>query len=445
MPTLLADPLVRLVVATRTIAILGAPVTLLLVAVLRPPEEQGFYFVFTNVQAVAFVFEYGVGAMLVQFAAHSSGPKASHGATGATDVLEGAAVAATLRAARRWFGTAAVVVLAVVLPLGFVLFGRAADTEGVSYAVPWLVMAISVGSYLAIIPFICVLEGSGHLRRVQRMRLIQVTAVTACLWSLIPVVGSLYAIAAANLLSLLVAGVWLMVAFPGLVSRTARVAAAAPDAALHSAQSRTAVAWLAAFVGPQLLAPIVFHYQGPVSAGQLGLSLAAASAPLMFAVSWLQARYPEYGSLAARNQLGLLDATAKRATAQAVLVCMVLSAALLGMLVVVRQAYPPLASRFLPLGGVASLSVASLASLLYQAMAGHLRAHREETLVWPVVIGMTVAVAATLVGARHGPTIAAAAYTVGIVFVLLPWAAAVFVRRYRVLNAGRQAAVEPQR
>src|SRR5688500_8742339 len=163
--TLLADPLVRLVVATRAIAILGAPVTLLLVAVLRPPEEQGFYFVFTNVQAVAFVFEYGVGAMLVQFAAHSSGD----------------AVAATLRAARRWFGTAAVVLLAVVLPLGFVLFREAAGTDGVSYAIPWLVMAISVASYLAIIPFICVLEGSGHLRRVQRMRLMQVIAVTACL------------------------------------------------------------------------------------------------------------------------------------------------------------------------------------------------------------------------------------------------------------------------
>ena len=116
------------------------------------------------------------------------------------------------------------------------------------------------------------------------------------------------------------------------------------------------------------------------------------------------------------------------------------------MLAVVRETYPPLASRFLPLVGVASLSVASLASLLYQAMAGHLRAHREETLVWPVVIGMSVAVAATLVGARNGPTIAAVAYTVGIVFVLLPWAAAVFLRRYRVLNAGQpHAAVEPPR
>ena len=418
--------------------------TLLLVALLRPPEEQGFYFVFTNVQAVAAVFEYGVGAMLVQFAAHSIGATAA--AAGRADVVEDRAVAATLRAARRWFGTAAVVVLAMILPLGFALFGPAANATGVSYAVPWLVMSIAVGSYLAIIPFICVLEGSGHLRRVQRMRLIQVVAVTACLWTLIPAVGSLWAIAAANLLSFFVAAGWLMAAFPGLLFRRSSGTAPAPDAALHAAQSRTAGAWLAAFAGPQLLAPIVFHYQGAAAAGQLGLSLAAASAPLMFAVSWLQARYPEYGSLAASNQLGLLDVTANRATTQAVLVFCLGSAALLGTLAVIREVYPPLASRFLPLGGVASLSAASLASLLYQAMAGHLRAHREETLLWPVVIGVIAAVAATVLGAQFGATSAAAGYSAAIVFVLLPWSAAVFVRRHRALNArDRQSVVEPLR
>src|SRR5688572_1135579 len=243
--TLLADPLVRLVVATRAIAILGAPITLLLVALLRPPEEQGFYFIFTNVQAVAFVFEYGVGAMLVQFAAHSSGATVALGTTRA-DVLD-SAIAPTLRTARRWFGAAAVVVLAIILPLGFALFGRTADATGVSYVGPWLAMVLSVGSYLAIIPFICVLEGSGYLRRVQGMRLIQVIAVTACLWILIPAVGSLYAIAAANVLSFFVAAGWLMIAFPGVVFRRSSGAAPAPDSALHTAQSRTAGTWLAAF------------------------------------------------------------------------------------------------------------------------------------------------------------------------------------------------------
>jgi hypothetical protein len=57
---------------------------------------------------------------------------------------------------------------------------------------------------------------------------------------------------------------------------------------------------------------------------------------------------------------------------------------------------------------------------------------------------MTSAVGATMLSVRFGATIAAAAYSVAIVFVLWPLAAAVFVRRYRILNARqRQPAVEP--
>jgi len=71
MTTLLADPVVRLVLLTRLVLLAGAPVTLFLVTALRSAEEQGFYFVFANVQAIAVLFEYVIGAMLVQFASHA--------------------------------------------------------------------------------------------------------------------------------------------------------------------------------------------------------------------------------------------------------------------------------------------------------------------------------------------------------------------------------------
>jgi len=68
----IGNPTIRLVLLSRVIALASAPVTLILVAALRSPAEQGFYFVFVNVQALAVLFELGVGSMLVQFAAHAS-------------------------------------------------------------------------------------------------------------------------------------------------------------------------------------------------------------------------------------------------------------------------------------------------------------------------------------------------------------------------------------
>jgi hypothetical protein len=168
----------------------------------------------------------------------------------------------------------------------------------------------------------------------------------------------------------------------------------------------------------------------------VGLSLAAASAPLMLALSWLQAKYPEYGAQVAKNDLATLDAIAARATRLAFCVCCLLMVMLLVMVVWLGVAYPEVAERFLSPAGVAALCAANLSYLLYQAMAGHLRAHREETLLWPIVIGSGAAIAATVTAAPRGSDAAAFAYSAAAVGVLLPLSVAAFLHRRHELHVG---------
>jgi hypothetical protein len=437
---LLADPVVRLVVLTRLALLVAAPVTLFLVAGLRPAAEQGFYFVFANVQAIAVLFEFGVGAMLVQFASHASTPLRAVGVPGVAAAHNDKRVLETLASARRWFNGAAVAVLAVVLPAGFALFRDEATRSSTAFSVAWVALTVSLAAYLTIVPSICVLEGSGHLRRVQRMRLVQALAATMSLWALIPVVGSLTAVAAATVVNLTVAGGWLFLRFPAYVNPfPPRTVLASDDAGMFSAQSRAAVNGVIGFLGPQLISPIVFHLQGAVAAGQIGLSLAAANAPLMLAVSWLQAKYPEYGTLVARSEFARLEQTARRATEQAVLAWLTSTAGLLILVAGLQRSLPPVGDRFLPIVSVAALSTASLGYLLYQAMAGQLRAHREETLLWPMVLGTAASIGATIAGAYRGASTAAVAHATAVLCVLLPLSVAAFVRRRRVLHTERSA------
>jgi hypothetical protein len=331
------------------------------------------------------------------------------------------------------------VVVATVLPGGVALFRQEAVRNHISYAVPWIALTLTLGCYLTIIPRICVLEGIGQLRRVQRMRLIQAAVSTACLWSLVPVAGSLTAIAVASIANLLVAAAWLAVSFPAAVragpaEQAAPIAAPTSGTSVMRAQNRSAASWIIGFLGPQLLSPIVFRFQGAAAAGQVGLSLAAATAPLMVSLSWLQARYPEYGGLVARGELDLLDSTAKRATAQALAVCGVSIVVLLLLVLWVQLFFARLGSRFLPIGGVAALCLTSIVYLLYQAMAGHLRAHREESLLWPIALGTSASIAATIAAARYGPMAAALSYSASVIGVLLPASIVGFVRRRRLLH-----------
>ena len=244
MTTLLADPVVRLVLLTRLVLLAGAPVTLFLVTALRSAEEQGFYFVFANVQAIAVLFEYVIGAMLVQFASHASAANGRH------DVFTEERVRGTLTAARRWFNVSAFLVVAVILPGGFALFRGEADRGGVPFSAAWITLTLTLGAYLTIVPSICVLEGSGQLRRVQRMRLTQASVTTLFLWILIPVVGSLSAVAIASVVNLVVAGGWLALWFPWYLSPfPSGQPSRAADAQMSSAQSRAAMSGAVGFLG----------------------------------------------------------------------------------------------------------------------------------------------------------------------------------------------------
>jgi hypothetical protein len=435
----IAEPVVRLVALSRLVTLISAPVTLFLIATTTSPAEQGFYFVFVNVQAIASLFELGVGTMLVQFAAHaSSGWHWAASGQPAGDPARIESLFSVMNNAQRWFSIAALVLVALLLPTGIHFFGPEAARNGVAYIVPWIVVTIALAGYLTIVPLLCTLEGSGQLPRLQRMRLVQAIGTAATLWVLIPVAGGLIAVAAASLVQLATAAAWLVLSFPGFVRRATRGVAGPTQreraSGLAKAQSRSAAAWIVGFLGPQLLSPIIFREVGAEAGGQSGLTMAAASAPLMIALAWLQARYPEYGVLVARRDIARLDAISKRATLQALGVCVTLSLLLIAVVRALGRFETVLASRFLPLREVLLLCGTSVAYLLYHSMAARLRAHREESLLWPLMLGTLVTVVATAAAAPRGATPAVAAYSSGVIGVLLPTSALAFLRRRRALH-----------
>jgi hypothetical protein len=105
---LFRDAGVRATVASRAIALAGAPVTLYLAATRLPPDDQGWYFVAINIVAFAQLCELGLGTIIVQFASHEW-PRLRWGRGGGLEGDPGArdSVAALLVTATRWFGGAA--------------------------------------------------------------------------------------------------------------------------------------------------------------------------------------------------------------------------------------------------------------------------------------------------------------------------------------------------
>ena len=402
------DAGVRATATTRIVALVGAPVSIYLAATHLAPRMQGFYFVAVNVIALAQLFEIGLGTIVVQFASHEW-PKLRWDGGG----LEGdrgarVAVRAILRAALRWYGGAALSLVTIAGVGGALLYGSSYGGSVPAFAVLWCTFVVLTALYLLVVPFVAVAEGCGDLIAVQRMRSWQAVALFLALWTGILTAGPLAAACFGAAAQLAVALVWLLLRHGALV-RGARSASSLPDATIAGVaaryrmeQFRSAQLWLSLWLAPQLLTPIVLKLHGGDDAGRLGVTLAIALAPLTLALAWLHGRYPRLGALVAEARYREFDVLARRATIEAVAVLAAGAGALTGVVLLLPEIAPDVAARVLPFWSLLALFGGALASLLLQAMAGWLRAFRDEKISTPVVVGSLATVLVCVFAATVG-------------------------------------------
>lgn len=430
------DAGVRATAVSRIIAIGGAPVTLYLAATRLPPGEQGWYFVAINIVAFAQLCELGLGTIIVQFASHEW-PRLRWGRTGGLEGDPSArdSVAALLVAATRWFGKAALALFAVAGIGGVLIFGGNMGGSRLGFAVFWCGFVSLTALYLLAIPFVCVCEGCGDLLAVQRMRAWQAAAILLALWTGIVASGPLTAAWLAAAAQFLVAATWLFRRHRGLLRAPRTLPALLLDgvkglaARYRTEQLRSAQLWIALWVAPQLLAPVLLRMRGGDEAGRMGITLAVATGPLTIAIAWLHGRYPSFGAMIAEGRTPEFDALARRAATEAASVFAAMSVAVLGVVMLLPYVLPQFAMRFLPPLSLVALMTGNLAALMLQAMAGWLRAFRDEGIAAPVLGGtVAVAVSCAVAGALGGARLMAVVFAASSWLVAIPLAGAHFVR-----------------
>ena len=434
--TLLTDAGVRATVISRLIALGGAPITLYLAATRLPANEQGWYFVAINIVAFAQVCELGLGTIIVQFASHEW-PRLRWGRGGGLEGDPSArdSIAALLVTATRWFGAAAVALFVIAGLGGALIFGSNLGGSRLSFVILWLGFVAVTALYLLAIPFVSVSEGCGDLLAVQRMRAWQAAAILVALWIGILMSGPLTAAWLAAAAQLLVAAIWLFTRHRGLLRAPRKLPATLFDGVkglanrYRTEQVRSAQLWIALWVAPQLLAPVLLRMRGGDESGKMGVTLAVASAPLTLAIAWLHGRYPSFGAMVAGGKTHEFDALARRAAREAASVFVAACIPIVAGVLLLPYVLPAFAMRFLPPLSLIALMAGNLAGLLLQAMAGWLRAFRDEGIFAPIVGGAAaVVIASGVAGAAGGAQLMAAAFAAASLLIALPLAYVHFVR-----------------
>jgi hypothetical protein len=433
------DKAVAYVLLGRGFGIISLPVTHFLIIRCLSPETQGYYYVFFSLLAVSILLEMGLGIVLTQFASHEYAHLrwSDQGLEGDARALS--RLFSILRKTLKWYVVMCLVYVLVLIPLGLVFLHGKEGVETVNYVVPWVLFVLLTSFKQAFIPIQAVLEGSGKVAAVQQVITSQAVIGWMVVWVVMLSGGGLYALPALALSNMVVTLVWCLRNFRGFLRQVftrGSVRILEPVSwrrEILPMQWRIGLSWIAGYLLSQLFVPLLDLYQGKVISGRMGMTLQIATAVQTIALAWLNTRIPRFGGLVQQKKYDELHQLLRRSTIQAFCVSILSSlGAFLTVVLITRLAPESYGSRVLPAQALAWLLFSNVINIPIVAMAGYLRAHKEEPfLVNSLVVAVLVAAAALICAARFQAVHLCMALALINLFISLPWAWLIYRRKQR--------------
>jgi len=359
-------------------------VTTLLIAVYFAPDLQGYYYTFQAVLAVQAIAELGLGSVLTYYASHEWAKLAldrDREVTGDPDALS--RLISLGRFSLKWYLMASAVMTLVLATGGLFFFGTAGD-PGFPWKAPWIVLSVVTGLNLCAVPVWALLEGCNQVSHVYGYRIVQYVASSVTAWVAIYLGAGLWVASAIG-----VAGLLAQPKGPRLSWRTD----------IWPMQWRIAMSWVGGYFVFSLFAPVLFHYQGPVVAGQMGMTWVLVGALMPVASSWIMPRAPLFGILISQRKYAELDRLFWRITSRVIAVTAAGAFGIWMLVFSLNQLHHPLAARLLPPGTTACMLLATIIVCASLPMSTYLRAHKKEPLMGlSVLSGVLTGIAVTVLG-----------------------------------------------
>lgn len=435
------DRAIAFTILARGWSSLAGLITLALIARFLSPAEQGYYYTFGSLIALQIVFELGFSFVVLQMASHER----AHLTISSDNVISGDSIAhdrlaSVFQKTLRWYTTAAALLAVFLITAGARFFSAHQHVnEGVSWHIPWYSAAFAATLTFQLDPLLSFMEGCGFVANIARLRLAQAMTGSALAWLTLVAHHGLFAPAMIMTGYAGVAILWLYRRRNLLLSLLRRNPG---DNRIHwktevwSFQWRIAVSWLCGYFIFQLYNPVLFAYKGAVAAGQMGMALSIANALSTIAVSWVNTKAAPFGVLIARKDFVQLDLRFFKAARQSLAVCVLGSLTVWIGVLYLNMLHSRLALRILDPTSLGILFVITTLNIVIAAEALYLRAHKQEKLLVPSVLGaLLISTSAYYLGRSYGALGMVAGSLLVSLLVGIPMATYTFVKYRRLWHA----------
>jgi hypothetical protein len=384
--------------------VLAGGISILMIPVFLSPTQQGFYYTFASVLALQVFFELGLNQVIVQLVSHEAAHLTIHhdGAVSGDEArihrLKG-----LVRMIKRWFSIVSVLFVVLAGGAGYVFFIlKGGDLPLQQWGATWIALVAFTSINLSLSPLLAVIEGTGQVGVVARLRLIQSMVGYVAMWALL----------------LLDTGLWAAVAVPAAGASSTLLWLWRRGGVLHQLASlkiidinpiswrrdvfplqwRIAISWVCGYIIFNLFTPIVFATHGPEEAGRLGIAMTVFSAVTTVGLSWINAKAPNFTMHISRGEPEALNRLFRAVALRAIAVTALPSYTIVALVALGKHQDIDAANRIASADVLFWIACASTVNAVVYIKAVYMRAHREEPMLPVSVVSalLTLAVIAFL-------------------------------------------------
>ena len=411
------DKAISFTIGARIWSSLAGIATLFAISKFLTPAEQGIYYTFSSLIALQVVFELGFSFVILQLASHEAAHVVRTGAGFEPGSIAHSRLASILKKTIGYYSVMAIAMALILLPAGIFFFRMNGLSHSNGWLSPWCFVALLASASLPTAPLVSFFEGCGEISQAAELRLIQAVTGSLLAWSAFVVHAGLFAPGMIIAGQVICATVWLM-RRRSLMSSLLR-----SDSKAHWVNWRTeiwpfqwriAISWISGYLIFQLFNPVLFAFQGPIVAGQMGMSLAISTALANIGLAWINTKASPFGTLVARRQYRELDRVFNDALRQS-LALLTIGCLLTWICAQIAAAYlPGIGRRLLPALPLGLLLATTILNHIVFSQAIYLRAHKRESfLSISVLSAVVVGVSTYLTGKTFGATGAMLSYFFG--------------------------------
>ena len=374
--------------------------------------EQGFYYTFGSILAIQVFFELGFTGVITQYVAH----EASHLNLKEDNTFEGeekfkSRLASLLHFSVKWYAIIAILFLVALLLIGFIFFNTYdKSNEYVSWKIPWIILVTSTAIKLFQAPLSSILMGLNKIKEMNKISFYQQIILPASAWIGLIVGLKLYVVGISSLLSVFIWNIYIAKTDLQQIllnlwkeKITERVSYFKE---IFPYQWKIALSWISGYFIFQLFNPVLFATEGPIVAGQMGMTLAVLNGIQALSYSWLNTKIPLYSRLVALKDYKQLDKIFNLTLKQMTFVCFcLLMIMLIGIgglrFFEVSINGNLLGNRFLPYIPMLLMMATLFINQYVTSWATYLRCHKKEPFMVNSICGAIANALSTLILGKY--------------------------------------------